>query len=453
MTHAFDLVSAAILAAGLALIASTLTSAAVFSIALAAGAFSGNWVHMGVPFAVDRVLLAVAIVLTIHRERGAGRHLRTEPVHWLLGLAALYAVVSGLWAGTLGDHETRFELLDRFGLIPFLAFFFAARAFRTASDRVVLLRVLTVLGIYLGLIAVLERTGPHALVVPSYINDPTLGIHFDRARGPFLEANANGFILYACGVAAAIGLRLWWRNKVWRRVAIASIGLCGFGIVLTLTRGPWLAAIAATLIAMLCAPSTRRMIVPVVAGTTLLLVLAFAAIPGLQADASNRLNQQPPLWDRKNSNAAALRMIDAKPVFGFGLGEFPFQSPDYYRQAANYPLTGVRNVHDVYLAYAVELGLLGAALWIAALFTAVGSALRFRGPPDLEAWRIGLVALTVAWLVTGATNPQAFLLPTLLLWSWAGIVYGGSRPRRAGDPVLAGRSIATVSPRPLSVPG
>jgi O-antigen ligase len=94
----------------------------------------------------------------------------------------------------------------------------------------------------------------------------------------------------------------------------------------------------------------------------------------------------------------------------------------------------VRDVHNLYLAHAAELGLVGGGLWVLALLMAIGTALRRRGPPGLGPWRLGLIAVAVSWMVAAATNPQTFLFPTLLLWVWAGVVYGASRqPGEGGD--------------------
>lgn len=266
-------------------------------------------------------------------------------------------------------------------------FFLAPMAFRTARDRRVLLGVLVVLGAYLGLTAVFETTGPHALVIPHYISNPNVGIHFGRARGPFLEGNANGLILFACGVAAAIA-SVTWTDRRRRRIAIAVALLCGLGILLTLTRGAWIAAAAGAVAALLCTRRTRRILVPGVALVAIVVLAALVAIRGFQSRASSRLNEQAPIWDRENSNDAALRMLAVHPLFGFGLGEFSFKSDDYYRQSPDYPLTSVRDVHNLYLALATELGLLGTGLWLLALLVGLGSSLQRRGPPNwgLGAW-------------------------------------------------------------------
>ena len=88
-------------------------------------------------------------------------------------------------------------------------FAIAPLAFRTEAQRKIFLGVLVALGGYLGLTALFETVGPHALVFPRYITNPELGYHVGRARGPFLEAEANGIALFICGIAAAVAASTW----------------------------------------------------------------------------------------------------------------------------------------------------------------------------------------------------------------------------------------------------
>ena len=50
-------------------------------------------------------------------------------------------------------------------------------------------------------------------------------------------------------------------------------------------------------------------------------------------------------------------------------------------------------------------------------------ALRRRGPPELEPWRYGLIAISVLFLVVSAFV-YPYLFGVVVLWMWAGIVYG-----------------------------
>jgi hypothetical protein len=60
---------------------------------------------------------------------------------------------------------------------------------------------------YLSLIAILFLFGAKELIFPRYILDEGLGIHVDRARGPFLQAVANGVTLNMLGLIALDSFR------------------------------------------------------------------------------------------------------------------------------------------------------------------------------------------------------------------------------------------------------
>ena len=394
------------------------------SLGIAFTVFSGNWDLIGSPLPLDRLLLITGILATLLHERARDPYaLRTRPVDWLLLVVALYAVLSAVFAGTLDDHTARFALIDRYSLLGFVLFFVAPKAFREARDREILLGTLVALGAYLGVTAVLETTGPRALIVPGYINDPSVGIHFDRARGPFVEAAANGLALFSCGVASVLAA-LSWDGRRKKQIAWLVAALCALGVLLTVTRAAWIASSAATLLTLLAMREARRFVVPAAVLVGAGVLIAFATIPGLASRADQRADDKPPIWDRNNSNAAALRMLDDRPVLGYGWGKFPDESFDYYRQSPDYPLTGVRHLHNTYLSNAVELGLLGALLWLVGIGIAlIGSVVR-RGPPELRPWKLGLIAIMASAALSGLSTPFGYALPTLLLWTWAGIARG-----------------------------
>lgn len=420
----FEQAAATVAAVAAAVVGLSVRPAWPLSLGIVLGAFSDHWDDMGLPIAFDRVFVLTGVVSVLIRERlRSPEGLRTRPVDWLLALVAIYAVGSAMLAGTLDDDVPRFALLDRLAIVGFVVFYVMPKAFREARDRQVLLGCLVGLGAYLGLTALFEKVGPEALVWPGYINDPSVGTHLDRSRGPFAEAAANGLALYGCLLASVIAA-ITWRDPRWRRVAIVVAGLCALGILLTVTRASWIAAGAGTVVAMLAVHETRRHLIPAAAAVGAGVLIAFALIPGLQGQAESRTDDDKPIWDRKNSTAAAFRMIDERPTFGFGWGKFQAESPAYYRQPLDFPLTAQRNVHNVYLANAVELGLVGALLWFFGLVVVLVGALTRRGPPELRWWKVGLLAWTVCYLISALSTPLGFVLPTLLLWAWAGLLWG-----------------------------
>ena len=425
---------------------------------VALSVFGGYWGQLGplgyLPVTPDRLMLVAGAGALLLRAPGA-RHrepLRLEPVHWLLLGAIAFAVVSALISGTLLSKSEFFRLFDRFGVAPFLMFTIAPLAFPTERHRMIFLGVLVALGGYLGLTALFETVGPHALVFPRYITNPELGFHVGRARGPFLEAEANGIALFLCGTAAAVAATTWRSSALVKGLCWLVVCLCFAGCLFSLSRGVWLGAAVAIVLTLLFFRPVRGLLVPALVGIPLVVVLLISLVPGLAASVDDRGNDKSSVWDRENLNAAALRMVEARPLLGFGWGRFTDVSPPYFWQAANRPLTavgaqscdslpaGARQttdgsrpqctvpVHNAYLSNAAELGLIGVTLWIAAGVAAIGGAIVRRGPPWAFSWRIGLFAMAIMWAVVNFFTPLEGPFSPVVLWTWAGIVWASGLP-------------------------
>ena len=336
----------------------------------------------------------------------------------------MWALASAFLSGTLHLQGTTYELLDRLGVIPFWLFFLAPLAFATEHQRRILLGTLVALGAYLGATALFETLKLYAFVWPKYILDPAYGSHGDRARGPFVEAIANGMGLFACAVAAGMAMAVWRDRPRVRNACGAVLGLCAAGCLFTLTREVWLGAAIGGLAAMAGFAELRRFVLPAIAVGAAMTVIALATVPGFAGSVHSRTHDDSSLWVRKNVARAAVNMIDAKPLLGFGWNGFVPDSGPYFQAADTYPLKGMGvPVHNLLLRNAVELGLIGTALWLLALVLAVGGAIL--APPDtpeLRVWRIGMVALALDFLVIINFAPSSYAFPTALLWTWAGLL-------------------------------
>jgi putative inorganic carbon (hco3(-)) transporter len=417
-----------------------LEPALILTAAMLLSVFSGNWSNMGLPIPLDRIAVACGIATALIRSVQRGESPRIRPVHWLMLLLALYAVASAAWSHTLTQHGPEFALIDRLGVVPFLLFLVAPVAFKTPEQRRILALGLVILGAYLGLTALFERIHLTGLVVPSYISDPSIGIHYGRSRGPFLEAGADGLAMFDCMVAAAITLPYWQGRPRMRAAVIGVIVLCAAGILFTLTRQVWLGAAVGTGVAMLCDRRLRRVLPVAAAAVGIVVVMALAFVPGLSNSINSRTSDQSSVWDRLNSDAAALRMVETRPALGFGWGEFGTASTPYYRLAATYPLSTVNQAHNMPLSNAAELGLVGGGLWIVIGVMGIIAPALGRAPPAVEPWRLALIAVAIAWFVQANLSPLDYAFDNYMIWLWAGIVAGG-RERAAGtrEPALAAR--------------
>ena len=400
------------------------------SFGIGAAVFNGNWDLAGSPVPFDRVLIGLGVLGLLLRARRVEDVLGgpPRPVHWLLLVVAAYALLSAVFSETLSDETARFGLIDQLGFVPFVLFAVAPAVYGDPHRRRILLGTLTGVGAYLAYTSILGHLGPTSLVFPDYIVDPNVGIHADRARGPFVAAGGNGLALFECGVAAVL-LAVTSSERWIRGGGIAVAVACALSIELTLTRSVWIASVAALVVALVATRQTRPYLLPVAVASVVLAFGALAVVPGLQGDVEDRLDDNKPVWDRENANGAAVRMIEERPLVGFGWGTFAESNGDYQRLSADHRLTRANlEEHNVFLSRAVELGLPTTVIWGLALALAVAGAwLSPRGPPDLLAWRIGLLAIATQWFVVANFVPLGFAFPNALLWLWAGIAFGSAK--------------------------
>jgi putative inorganic carbon (hco3(-)) transporter len=418
--------------------------------AIALSIFSGAWSEMGLGnIPLNRLLAVLVICQCLFRAPGTVHmpRLQLRNVHLLMALTILYAVGSAAAAHTLTTEKGFLALWDTLGVMPFLLFLVAPAVFAGARERELLLITLLGLGAYLGVTAIFEILGPHSLVFPHYIvvgDASTPGVL--RAGGPFRAAVAEGCATYVCAVAAAIAFNLWRGQR--RRWLAAAAGLASIaGCFLTLERGVWLAAILATVAVALATRAGRRWLVPGFIVAAIVLGGALALSSTLSNSTSERAGDERSIWDRENQIAAGARMLETKPLLGFGWNRFSAESRDYFRQPFTYPQTGYvpgiaigeppapQPLHSAYLSYAVELGLIGATLWLASFLWAIGEGIFVRGPTALRPWKLGLIAVAVFVLAVIAVNPHEPPFAFVIVLTWAGVALAGAR--RAGNALPA----------------
>ncbi len=395
--------------------------------------FAGNWQQLGLPgiLAPDRLLIAATIGLVLLRAVTGRRPLPPlRPVHWVLALALLWAVGSALLSHTLFQKASGLKIVEAYGAFPFLIFYLAPVIYDTPRRRQMLLTALVILGAYLGLTVLFEMVGPHALVWPKYIDNLNYGIHRGRGRGPFADAVANGFGLYTCGLAACIAVTKW-RGSA--RIAAGGVAaLCAIGTLLTLERSVWIGVVVATIIMMVAFARLRHLAVPVIIGGVAAVLLALVLVPGLSAKVSSRASDQGPVWDRENLTVAAVNMIAARPLLGFGWSRFVQSSQPYFRQSQDYPLTATTvDVHNYFLGYAVELGVVGLLIWLAGFLTGGVTTLATRAPPELEPWRITFLGIAVCFVVVANSVPPT-VFQNEAYWLWAGVIWTARVPVKPG---------------------
>lgn len=425
-------------------------SVIVLTLAVAAQFLSGRSEGFGFPVPPERVLLAAGAVLFLVEWR----HLRwrPQPIHLLMVAMIGWCVALLVWFGAPDRATAVFQIADAVGIVPFLLFAVAPVLFATRLRRQVLLLVLTALGGYLGVVALLEGLGMQQFVWPRYIDNPS-SAHYGRAMGPSLQVANNGLQMTGCGLAAAL-LASVSRTRAVKAVCIIIAGLCFLGTFFTMTRSVWLGVLIGLGAAMAYHPRLRRFLPLAAVGLAAVVTAVLAYVEPVRESTMDRVTEQRSTIDRIMANETAVRIVMARPILGIGLQNFPSQQDAWMWQPDTLPVaaTGI-SVHNVFLGYAAELGLTGAGLWTSCLVLAIVGAALSRAPRGEHlAWRSAALGYAVCWVVVGNLVPITYAMPASLLWLFLGIVTDPERlgfaPPRAQPVHPVGRHRARREPVP-----
>ena len=88
-----------------------------------------------------------------------------------------------------------------------------------------------------------------------------------------MESITNGMGLFACGVAATMGVAVWRERMNVRRACAAVAALCLAGCLFTLTREVWLGTAIPALVTLAAFAEVRRFLLPAVVAGALMTLL------------------------------------------------------------------------------------------------------------------------------------------------------------------------------------
>ena len=274
---------------------------------------------------------------------------------------------------------------------------------------------------YLIVIAIAFVVGAKALVVPSYILDEGLGMHADRARGPFLQAVANGVTLNLLGLIALNA----YRRKTLRGVpALLILAGLPLSIVATKTRSVWLAFAGSVVLLLFRAPNGRLR--RACTGLTLagaMALVACVSVTDSNRSLADRLEDRSPVEFRMAVYRAGWEMFQAKPLLGWGTDamqtELGKRISDFHQEEYYF--------HNTYLEILVERGFLGLGLycWLAIDLFRVGRkrTLRTGGNGFLDReFRSVWPIFVLVFLVNGSFVVMNYQFVNGLLFSIAGML-------------------------------
>ena len=384
-------------------------------------------------FPIDRVAFFALVILVPLRLCLLRERLRVFPATWpLLALLAL-----GFWgAVTQPCSAQAWSLFAAKWMVPFVMFHTAGFVFRDGrSLRTLELFLLAVL-FYLCAISVFSLLNANAFIFPKFITDENLGIHADRARGPFLQAVANGVCLNLLGLIALDSFR---RGKLRGVPAGILFVAAPLALLATRTRAVWLSAAISVgyLLFLGSVPRLRR-----VALALTLAVIAGGSIVYLYRSNNDslaeRLLDRSPVDFRTEMYRAGLEMFAEKPLFGWG-NEWAVQ-PEIEKRVSNFhPEYYV--FHNTFLELAVQRGILGLGLYLwltVSLFrlrssdASVGD-LPFSGRDFRKLWPMMLGV----YLLNASAVVMNYQFVNALLFTIAGILASQAERRTLTSPSLA----------------
>ncbi|MEQ8234323.1 MAG: O-antigen ligase family protein, partial [Gammaproteobacteria bacterium] len=263
-------------------------------------------------------------------------------------------------------------------MLPLGAFFIARRVAWTRARIEQLLWLLTLVGIFLGVVAVLQQYFGVTVFNPRHIEV----INADRAGATFGNSHELGAVVTSLIMIAL--LRAFHGGLSHGRVAfyLAAAALMSVALILTKTRGPWLAAMFAFAYLFIHDRRVRPLFI-IVGGLGLLGGLA--ALPFLLDSAvwQQRIVELSPIYNRLTAYATALNALAHHPFYGMGFTDLAFQyAKDRYISDAG-PISSfwVLNVgvpHNEFLFIALLTGVPGLTLYLLALGHVHGALARLR---------------------------------------------------------------------------
>jgi O-antigen ligase len=297
-----------------------------------------------------------------------------------------------------------------------------------------------------------------AAFVPVYVAQSGIGLRtlaasdereFLSALG--LHANDLGR-LYA--IAYALLLFTWAeaRDVALRWVLLAAAGLTAVALVLTFSRGAFVALAVVNVLYVLWRRSPRTVIAAAVVGVAVLALapavvyerLATGEGAGLDAVSAGRLNG---LW------LPLLPEVLRHPLFGNGIRSILWS--EAMRQGAGHQVLAVSHPHNAYLEALLDMGVVGTAL-LCAYFVHVWRRLwaLAKDPglePALRGFFQGAAAALLGMLVSDFTDSSLAPRPEqAFLWLAIGMMYG-EYARRAVTRPLPARTPGSRGARPGAV--
>jgi len=337
------------------------------------------------------------------------------PMLGLAGLAGLRALREPF------DPQVWSIIASKF-FVPFALFHIAVLVFRGESERRHFEIFVVLVLAYLVFIAIAFLVDARSLVFPRFILDENLGFHPDRARGPFLQAVANGVSLNLLGILVLV---LPQKDKkfvwfLWFALPVA--------VLATMTRAVWISFVLSTIVLGFQLIERRFQ--------ALCVLLVLVGLVGGLAIGFSDHSLKNALWDRTGERGpvqarmavynAGWAMFRERPLTGWPAGSM---YAELGRRMEGYHLRTFY-VHNTYLALLVEFGLPGLALYGILFFNLFRLSRRAERAETLSLARLRKVwpVLLCVYLFNASFVDMAYQFVIGLLFTVAGMLCASEEP-------------------------
>ncbi|MGB8987164.1 MAG: O-antigen ligase family protein [Candidatus Sulfotelmatobacter sp.] len=307
-------------------------------------------------YEIDRAVFGLLVAGVIGRAIVTKQRFWTvERASWpMIGLTLL-AVASVI--GQPFDNGTWSLLAAKF-IVPFTLFHLSVLLFRDRRRLDLFELFALVLLTYLCFTSIAFMVGAKSFIFPRFILDESLGYHADRARGPLLQAVANGVSLNLLGLLA---LHTILRGRIRGLKAAILLASLPLAILATMTRAVWL-SFTLSVGALIFRSHNRRLrrVAIVVAAMGTLALLVTLSFDDQRRALMDRLHESGPLDYREAVYTGGWQMFLERPFAGWGVNQMPTELARHvsgYKERELYP-------HNTYLELLVEHGVIGLALYL-----------------------------------------------------------------------------------------
>ena len=336
-----------------------------------------RWHYGPLPTTLLETLILVTVALyAVGRWRDGLRRPVATPYDVPIALLLVAGAISIFVAS---DHRGALGLYRAYFVEAVAVFYVAADLLRrngSVQRTVIALAVGSSVFAVLNIGAFLQAVAAHQLNVGSAPNA--------------LYGDANYVAMYLePPVAIAAGLLLFGPTARWRLLGGAWGAVAGLALLLTFSKGTYVALCVAAAVAFLTIPSWRWK-----AGLAAAFVTGAIVFTRVPAVAQRLGTVDSSIESRIQLGASAVHALQQHPLFGLGLGGYSYK---LYRVSPElYP-------HDIWLTFWVEIGLLGVVAFGIILFMLLWRGWRAwaRQEAFSRAALWGVLAALVIWFVHG----------------------------------------------------